>query len=408
MAGSMIQRGNNRWELRVSLGYRNGKQIRKTKQILATSKRAATKELAKFYYETSRHPNRLVCNNITFGEFATVWEEKHNAYLSMTTRATYKNLLENRILDAFSGCPLADITTDSILRFIEDLRKERITPRKTGAQYGEKLSDTTIHKHFKLLNHMMSKAVEWGFVDHNPCDEISKRMRPKPDYHSHPIWQEDELKRFFTILEALPDNPRNVKHKTMFFLALTSGARREEFSALTWNDIDWDEQSISINKAYKYISRQYAELSETKTKGSNRVLYLDSYVMNLLKQHKAYQEEYLQEHQYENPEGYVFLASRMYDGKLVPASPNCLYTWLKKICIEHGLSHITVHSLRHMAATYALNSGASLTTVQAMMGHTNIRTTSIYLHSLDSQRKQAAIALTNHFKKLRKDDFLCI
>ena len=404
MAGSMIQRSNNRWELRVSLGYRNGKQIRKTKQIRATSKRAATKELAKFYCETSHHPDRLVCKNITFGEFSAVWDEKHNAYLSMTTRATYKNLLSNRILDTFSGCPLADITTDYILRFIEDLKKERINPRKADAKYGEKLSGTTIHKHYKLLNHMLSKAVEWGFIDHNPCDGVPKRLRPKPDYHSHPIWQEDELKKFFAILEALPANPRNVKHKTMFYLALTSGTRREEFSALTWNDIDWEHQSISINKAYKYISRQHAELSETKTKESNRVLYLDSYVMDLLRQHKAYQDAYLLKHQYENHEGYVFLASRLCNEKLVPATPKCFYTWLTKLCRENGLSHITVHSLRHMAATYALNSGASLTTVQAMLGHTNLRTTSIYLHSLDSQRKQAAKTLANHFKKLRKDD----
>lgn len=64
---------------------------------------------------------------------------------------------------------------------------------------------------------------------------------------------------------------------------------------------------------------------------------------------------------------------------------------------------ITVHSLRHMAATYALNQGAALTTVQSMLGHTNIRTTSIYLHPLDKQKREMAQIMSNHLHELRKN-----
>ena len=74
---------------------------------------------------------------------------------------------------------------------------------------------------------------------------------------------------------------------------------------------------------------------------------------------------------------------------------------LNAIAEKHALPHITVHSLRHMAATYALNCGAALTTVQTMLGHTNIRTTSIYLHDLDEKRKEATAILSNQFNKLR-------
>ena len=76
---------------------------------------------------------------------------------------------------------------------------------------------------------------------------------------------------------------------------------------------------------------------------------------------------------------------------------------MSKICKKYNLPHITVHSLRHMAATYALNNGATLTTVQTMLGHTNIRTTSIYLHPLDKQRKQAAKIMSNQLKNLRNN-----
>ncbi|MBD9022088.1 MAG: hypothetical protein EGR10_05530 [Megasphaera elsdenii] len=72
------------------------------------------------------------------------------------------------------------------------------------------------------------------------------------------------------------------------------------------------------------------------------------------------------------------------------------------MCKKIGIPHIGVHSLRHMAATYALNEGASLTTVQSMLGHTNIRTTSIYLRPLDSKKKEAAQIMGKHFDEMRK------
>jgi len=57
-----------------------------------------------------------------------------------------------------------------------------------------------------------------------------------------------------------------------------------------------------------------------------------------------------------------------------------------------------------MAATYALNHGAALTTVQSMLGHTNIRTTSIYLHPLEFQKKETAQIMSNHLQSLRNKD----
>ena len=69
---------------------------------------------------------------------------------------------------------------------------------------------------------------------------------------------------------------------------------------------------------------------------------------------------------------------------------------------ENDLPEITVHSLRAMAATYALNNGAALTTVQRMLGHTNLRTTSIYLHPLEEDCKRTANAIANRISEIRE------
>ena len=55
-----------------------------------------------------------------------------------------------------------------------------------------------------------------------------------------------------------------------------------------------------------------------------------------------------------------------------------------------------------MAASYALMAGVPLTSVQSMLGHTNIRTTSIYLHDVEEQRKKATAVFSNALNELRK------
>ena len=160
-------------------------------------------------------------------------------------------------------------------------------------------------------------------------------------------------------------------------------------------------QLVHITKSQKYMNSRLVEISKPKTAESVRDVYVDEYVLALLRKHKESQIQYLQEKGYENPHEYIFLAVHLRNEELVLASPSCHYMWLSKICKAQDLPHITVHSLRHMAATYALNHGAALTTVQSMLGHTNIRTTSIYLHPLESQKKETVQMMSSQFNEWR-------
>jgi integrase len=403
MAGSVINRGNGHWELRIPMGYdENGKQKRVTKRIKTTSSRAAKKALDAFYYEIMNNPQEQSNSKLTFGEFAVIWEERHNAKLALTTRESQKALLHDRIMDVFKGIQLKKISAEFIAKFIQELHSPHLN-RNKNAKDGL-LSDTMIYKNFKLINHMLNKAVDWKILSKNPCENIPREEWPKPNYHHYPIWQENELREFLQIMQELPESPRIIKQKAMFYLALMSGSRKGEFSALTWDDIDWQENSVWIGKAQKYVDSKNVEISAPKTPESVRRLYVDDFVMNLLRKHKENQDKYLRFKNYENSHGYIFLAVRLRNDELVPVSPSCLYMWLNKMSKAHGLPHITVHSLRHMAATYALNHGAPLTTVQTMLGHTNIRTTSIYLHPLDAQRKQTTQVLSKHLQHLRTEN----
>ena len=100
MAGSLISRGNNKWELRVSAGYdENNKQRRFTKTVYARSKKEAQTQLATYYLEVT---GRLATDKaITFSEFVTYWENRYSKKVGKITMVNYQQMLKDRLLPAF-------------------------------------------------------------------------------------------------------------------------------------------------------------------------------------------------------------------------------------------------------------------------------------------------------------------
>jgi len=399
MAGSIRDLENGSWELRISNGYdANNKQRRLTKRIKATSKRQAQKALDEWNRLLSNKPHDAVDSKITFGQFVQIWDERHNSKLSETTKLGDRKRLELRILPEFWGIKIKKITAELILDFVKELQQPG-----ENKNTGNFLSATSVHAHYKLINQIMNKAVEWGYLTENPCSKIQKNERPRPEYHQYPIFNESDLKRFLQKVDNLKDTPTNVKHQLMFYISLLTGTRKGELSALTWDRIDFEEKSIYVDKAVQFAKGVNRDFGKPKTKSSVRKLYFDDHIVKLLKKHRFYQDLYLSNRGYCNPQNIVFLATRKKENRLKPVSASCFYTWLSKFAKDNGFKHITVHSLRHMAASYALSCGAPLTSVQTMLGHTNIRTTSIYLHDMEDKRKATSAILADKFEKMRSD-----
>lgn len=398
------RKGEGCYEIRVIVGYdAHGKQKRWTKVIHAQSMQGARKIAAKMKRggqipeEYSTTPVEHIPT--TFQELADQWKEEHYPFLAPRTQTGYSSILENYILNFFSQRPIQKITVEDIRRFIRHLHTSRTYQTRSG-----KLSSTMINKCFRLLAQILASAEDKKFISQNPCRKLSESEIPRPDYHHAPIWQKEELMVFIQHLEEIPNTYHNFQKKVMFDTFLMTGMRKGELSVLHWSDIDVPRKSIQVTKALKLMTSSEIIIDKPKTEKSAREIFIDDFLMARLNELWERQKAYLLELGRENEGNYIFITQRRKSREIIPVSPSYLYMWLRREAKKCGLPPIDVHSLRHMAATYALASGAPILGVQNMMGHTSLRTTSIYLHTTEQQMQQASHALSSELAALRKSD----
>lgn len=396
MPGSKVNLGNGKWRLFVSNGYdAKGKAVRLSKTVTATSERDADRQLQLFYFEAKKQPVPAKMK-IRFEEFVKVWWDRYGNSLSPTTADGDRVAIDGRLLPYFGSMYLAKIKAEHIIAFFEDLGKDG--QRRDGKS--GKLSKGTIHLTYRVLRAMLNKAVEWKYLAVNPCNLIPKEDKPKAIHAKRPILQENELGNFLRILFALPDNATNVKYKLLSYLDLFTGIRRGEIFALRWHKIDFENRTIDVKKSSYVEKGGTVKLKDTKTDESKRAVYIDDRLVELFKKHKEYQEKWLHKYDITNPGNYVFLKRDIRSKEAGIAHPSGFYHWLVAFLEHNDISKVCVHSFRHMAASYALANNVPLTTVQAMMGHTDIATTSIYLHSLEESRRRGAETMSGVFKNL--------
>ena len=390
--------GKCKWRLFVSNKFRaDGKPNRKTMTIGPCSVREADKRLQELYLEFTKKPPQNI-NRVRFNEFALIWLNQHSIKLSPNTHAGNKTALETRLIPYFGHIRLNKISAEIIMDYIRDLQTygDRLDGRSGS------ISPATIFGLYKILRAMLNKAKDWGYISHNPIDDIPKDKRPKPNYKVKPILEDNQLALLLQKLFEMKECGMATKNQLFFYLALITGARSGELLALTWNDIDYDNKQITISKDIYTDKNQ--TLVQNRTKGmDSRTVYCDDFCIELLRKHKEYQTEWLLKRNMDNPNMYVFIkrtVKKSRERKAELPSRESFHHFMRKFLKKHGLPAIDVHGFRRMAASYSVNNQVPLTTVQTMLGHKSLSTTMIYLRTLNTSRKEGVDVLSGTYKQL--------
>ena len=274
-----------------------------------------------------------------FRDFADEYLENHTEH-KKSANSECCNM--KRLVHFFGDIELSRFTLDA-MKLVNEYKQKR---RNSISVRGDKVSTTTLNRELALLKNMLSKAEEYRKIDFNPL--LNKRIMYK-EQHRENVLPKDELQR----MVDSADSPL----KEIILVALNTGMRKGEILNLEWGQVDLDNNSIT---------------TESKT-GMIRKIPMNEKLFELLSQlsMKRNNRKYV----FENPQ----------TGKPFTDIKTAWYGLLRRLKIEN----FRFHDLRHCFATYALMEGADLVSIQNILGHTDIRTTSRYAKALMSMKQKA-------------------
>lgn len=368
---NIIKRGNT-FRIRVFVGTdMNGKKLMKSTTFTppkdVTAKKA--EKLAQEYaYEFECHCKGFsqLNENMRFSELAD-WYFKNYAPIELkaSTVYTYKGQYKNRIEPVLGNVKVKDITT----------------PRLTQIMQSYNLNPATVRKVYVIIQSIFRRGVEQGFLRESPCHNVILPKRKKS--HKNKALDEDKLKRFLSFLDS---NPWDEDFKRIIKVLLYTGMRSGECLGLAWEDVDFDNNTISINHTLTDIGGKH-ELTTPKTESSIRIIGMGQELKNILLEQKSYIEKLkiALGDDFTHPEMVFVSALGNYRDR------SSVYHSLKRFTKETEFEDMTLHQLRHCNATILINSGIDLKVVSEHLGHCDIgMTADIYADVLRSTKAKTA------------------
>ena len=254
---------------------------------------------------------------------------------------------------------------------------------------------STIRQTYMTMGTFFKSAKDNGFIDRHPMDGVryTKPVRAVDDIHFLTV---DEQKRF---LEAA----KGSHNYAQYALILETGLRTGEMIGLTWDAIDWEKRTLTVNKTLEFRYKQDEwRAGPPKTESSYRTIPLTDTAYDILRiiyDTREYRNE---------SEGLSTVLTFMdrktgQKRKLVmrdlvfinwrtgmPAKNSSYDTHLYKLCDDAGIKRFCMHALRHTYATRAIESGMQPKVLQKLLGHASITTTmNRYVHVTDDSMQKA-------------------
>lgn len=385
-----IGKFRNKWRAIISNGRdpNTGKQIRITK-VFNTKKEAMLYEADMAKKIKTKFPTGYGMTAMTLNEFYEYFKNNYETLLTPKTLESYDSSFV-RISAAMGNLHLSKIETTHILTFYRQLDT---CPRLNGRE--GTLSERTKRKHHELLSRLFKKALQWHFILVNPMDGVDP---PKWRYRNNTqIPDKDELAKLFSALEN-----ETLKHRVWVMLTFSTGIRRGELFGIRWNDIDFEEKTLSIQRSISNVNHKITA-KETKTPSSTRVISLSDTIVTMLKEYRIEYEAHYQQIVNTNifegvgriDEEYIFIT---HTGRV--SHPDAFNGYLKAMTKRYGLMNITPHTLRHCSASYLIANNVDIQTVAARLGHASTAVTqTVYSHLLKSVERESADVMEQIIKK---------
>lgn len=347
----------------VDLGWSNGG--RKRRVVTGRTMREVQVKLADLKRRVAAGL-RVDRDEQTVEQFLTRWLAWKDAHVRPRTAYTYRRYLEGHAVPALGRLRLVALRVDDVQAML-DARQGTMAPRSLQALRA-------------VLRTALADAVRWGEAERNVA-----ALARGPEVRRERV-QALTAAEAKAILQAAKGD----RLEAVYTVALAMGLRRSELCGLRWEDVDLEARILRVERTYQRAPHGGLGYQEPKTESSRREIALPAAVAKALRQHRTRQlEERLRAANLWEETGHVFADER---GR--PLDPDRVTHHAKGILKAAGRADLSLHQLRHGAASLLLAEGVSLKLVQELLGHSTYQITAdIYSHVAPELRRVTADAM---------------
>ncbi len=328
---SYIKDGNKYFKAEVKMRDSSGKQVYRCRQGLLSERKAQD---AEFQLRKEIESIAKQGSSLFWPEWVRTCLEKIKMTSAYSTVYTYEKSLLKWTFQCWAKKSLIEITRSDIHEIVY--------------QSAAELSDGTKKNLLKHIKRTFQIAVEDGHLDRNPAHGMSVKCA-----------ETTKLVLTNQETETLLKKANEVGHPfyPIWVAALMTGMRSGELKALLWSDIDLDAKTISVTKQWC----NKTGVTPTKSR-KNRIVPISADFILFLKEQKLQKQN---------------------DNLVLPQPAEWEHgdqaKVIKAFCRTIGITPIKFHDLRATFITNLLSRGVSLARVMAIVGHTEIKTTNVYL-----------------------------
>ena len=357
--GAIFQVSDTKWIAKICLGVdENGKPI--IKQFSGKTEAIAKKKLREFK-KTADYAEKHLPSTDTVKAYFTAWMKDYRFHkLKPSSYDRLESTVVNHIFPHLGNMKVDKVTRNHIQGLINQLYSEK------------NLSYSSIKKVYVALNACYKHALIEGTVLRNPCVGISL---PSASERTKEVvsLSEEEVEQLRT---AITSTENSCPFAHAYLLILNTGLRMGEALSLRWEDIDFANKTITVNKN-NILSKKRDEngdrlggyelqtQSTTKTASGKRTIPMNrSAEAALLELKKG------------NHTPHVIVNSKQHS-----VLPNNFAKSFKGILKRAEMASYGIHALRHTFASMLFSKGVDVKIVSKLLGHSSVKITyDTYVH----------------------------
>lgn len=292
--------------------------------------------------------------DMTFEEFVKVYCEDHFPRVRPSTIAEKEHVIYSKLVPYFGKLKVTEIKAKDIVKWQNELLAYR-NP-KTGKPYAK----TYMRKLHSELSAILNYAVKYYDLKENPIKKAGAIGISNAEEMN--FWTLEEYLKF---ADSMMDEPF---FYYCFEVLYWTGIREGELLALTFDDFNFEDNTISITKSFQVLKGEEV-IGPTKTAKGNRVVNMPDRLAEEMKD-------------------YFNMCYDKANTRAFPTGKSMLMRAMKRGADKAGVKKIRIHDLRHSHISLLINLGFSAVDIAKRVGHESITITLRYAHMFPNAQNQ--------------------